>query len=69
MLASEINHPLPQAVLTADKKMCTYRNKEDTSIERKCISPWQFPRQKNCCPAPFSCWRLSRASGQCDREL
>ena len=33
MLASEINHPLPQVVLTADKKMFTDRNKYDTSIE------------------------------------
>ena len=37
MLASEINHPLLQAVLTTDKKMFIDRNKEDTSIEQKYI--------------------------------
>jgi len=52
MLASEINHPLPQVVLTADKKMFTDRNKYDTSIERRYISPWLFPRQKNSRLAP-----------------
>jgi len=52
MLASEINHPLPQVVLTADKKMFTDRNKYDTSIERRYLSPWLFPRQKNSCLAP-----------------
>jgi len=40
MLASEINHPLPQVVLTADKKMFTDRNKYDTSIERRYVSPY-----------------------------
>ena len=52
MLASEINHPLLQAVLTTDKKMFIDRNKEDTSIERIYILPGGFPRQKNSCLAP-----------------
>jgi len=69
MLASEINHPLPQVVLTADKKMFTDRNKYDTSIERRYVSPWLFPRSKEQLPCSFTCWRSSRARGQCDSEL
>ena len=46
MLASEINHPLLQAVLTTDKKMFIDRNKEDTSIERIYIFPGGSPDRR-----------------------
>ena len=46
MLANEINHPLPQVVLTADKKMFIDRNKEDTSIERIYILPGGSPDRR-----------------------
>lgn len=46
VLASEINHPLPQVVLTADKKMFIDRNKEDTSIERRYILPGSSPDRR-----------------------
>ena len=45
MLGTQINHSLPQVVLTADKKMFINRNRNDTSIERRYNSPWLFPRQ------------------------
>ena len=43
MLGTQINRPLPQAVLTADKKMFTDRNKQDTNIEQRYIISLAVP--------------------------
>ena len=55
MLASEINHPLPQVVLTADKKMFTDRNKQDTNIEQRYIICLAVPPTEKQLPCSFSC--------------
>ena len=44
------NHPLLQVVLTTDKKMFTDRNKEDTNIEQKYVSPCAVPPTEELLP-------------------
>ena len=46
MFANEINHPLPQVVLTADKKMFIDRNRHDTNIEQRYLLPMRLPRRR-----------------------
>ena len=50
MLASEDHYPLLQVVLTTDKKMFTDRNKEDTNIEQKYVSPCAVPPTEELLP-------------------
>ena len=55
MLGTQINRPLPQAVLTADKKMFTDRNKQDTNIEQRYIISLAVPPTEKQLPCSFSC--------------
>jgi len=69
MLASEITTRYCRWYWPPTKKCLQIVTRKIQILNKNMVLPAQFPRRKNCCPAPFSCWRSSRASGHCDSEL